>query len=383
MEAFALKEKLWTKKYLFSLLLVFGVNMGYALLNSVMAIYGSVLTSSSVAGGYMISVFTLSALVVRLGIKKLNEKYSNKTLLIFGLVLTVLAAAGYCWAKTLFPFLFFRMIHGFGFGISLTCATAISNQYVPASRLSEGVGFTSSANTVANAIGPTLALEILGQQYTHFLTLFLVLLGISLVTCILSLLITGAQKSNPSNGAKKTHQGIVIALVFVLATFSQSAVNSFLTSYTKTLDLGNIGFFFTITAVVTFISRFFSKKLQNGLGLKKMSLVLTLLMGLCILALTWLKTSRQLFFLAIPYGLSIGLLFPLFNYRIIQTVDASQFAYATSIYYCSLDFGYGIGAIIWGYISQYSGFQVMYLLAGALIGVMAVLDQLLLREKRG
>ena len=69
-----MEERLWTKKYLFSLLLVFGVNMGYALLNSVMAIYGSVLTYSSVVGGYMITVFTLSALFIRLFIKKLNEK---------------------------------------------------------------------------------------------------------------------------------------------------------------------------------------------------------------------------------------------------------------------------------------------------------------------
>lgn len=64
-----MEERLWTKKYLFSLLLVFGVNMGYALLNSVMAIYGSVLTYSSVVGGYMITVFTLSALFIRLFIK--------------------------------------------------------------------------------------------------------------------------------------------------------------------------------------------------------------------------------------------------------------------------------------------------------------------------
>ena len=60
-----MEERLWTKKYLFSLLLVFGVNMGYALLNSVMAIYGSVLTYSSVVGGYMITVFTHSALFIR------------------------------------------------------------------------------------------------------------------------------------------------------------------------------------------------------------------------------------------------------------------------------------------------------------------------------
>ena len=70
-----MEERLWTKKYLFSLLLVFGVNMGYALLNSVMAIYGSVLTSSSVVGGYMITVFISFLLYLfRLIYKKLNEK---------------------------------------------------------------------------------------------------------------------------------------------------------------------------------------------------------------------------------------------------------------------------------------------------------------------
>ena len=90
-----MEERLWTKKYLFSLLLVFGVNMGYALLNSVMAIYGSVLTSSSVVGGYMITVFTLSALFIRLFIKKLNEKINNKNLLIIGLLLTIIAAIGF------------------------------------------------------------------------------------------------------------------------------------------------------------------------------------------------------------------------------------------------------------------------------------------------
>lgn len=84
-----MKEKLWTKKYLFSLMLVFGVNMGYTLLNSVMAIYGTLLTSSSVMGGYMITEFTISALLARLFIKKLNEKYSNKVLLVFAMAMTV------------------------------------------------------------------------------------------------------------------------------------------------------------------------------------------------------------------------------------------------------------------------------------------------------
>mgnify|MGYP005795248281 FL=1 len=379
-EGVNMKEKLWTKEYLFSLLLVFGVNMGYALLNSVMAIYGTVLTSSSVMGGYMITVFTISALFVRLFIKKLNEKFSNKVLLIFGLCLTVIASIGYCLANDIVTFLIFRMIHGFGFGISLTCATAISNEYVPSSRLSEGVGFTSSANTIANAIGPTIALEILGEKYTNFFTLFAVLLIISAVILGLSLFVKSNTKAQKVNNEHQSYNGVIIACVFFLATFCQGAVNSFLTSYTKELNFGNIGLFFTLMAIVTFISRFFSRKIQNIFGLKKLSFILSIIMAVSIALIAFIQNEFQLFLLAIPLGLSTGLLFPIFNYRIIQTVDPSQFAFATSIYYCGLDIGYGLGAVVWGYVSQFFGYQVLYVVAALLIVVMIVFDQIVYQK---
>lgn len=375
-----MKEKLWTKKYLFSLLLVFGVNMGYALLNSVMAIYGTVLTSSSVVGGYMITVFTISALFIRLFIKKLNQKLSNKVLLVIGIGLTVFAALGYCLSQDIIPFLISRVIHGLGFGMSLTCATAISNEYVPASRLSEGVGFTSCANTVANAIGPTIALEILGEKYTNFISLFLLLLGISVIILILSFFVKSDTKHENRNQKKQSYKGIIIAAVFFIATFSEGAVNSFLTSYTKELHFGNIGLFFTMTAIVTFISRFFYKKIQDLLGLKKLSFILAISMSISIFMILFIQNEIQLFLLAIPYGLSVGSLFPIFNYRIIQTVDSSQFAYATSIYYCGLDIGYGLGAVIWGYISQYFGYHTVYFLAAILLVIMAFLDQIIYRK---
>ena len=375
-----MEERLWTKKYLFSLLLVFGVNMGYALLNSVMAIYGSVLTYSSVVGGYMITVFTLSALFIRLFIKKLNEKINNKNLLIIGLLLTIIAAIGYCFSKNIYLFLLFRIIHGLGLGISLTCATAISNEYVPASRLSEGVGFTSSANTIANATGPTIALAILGKKYTNFISLFLLLLVISLITFCFSFFIKSSTKSNVDKKEKQSYKGIIICMVFFLATFSQGAVNNYLTSYTKDLGLGNIGLFFTITAVVTFISRFFSKRTQDFFGMRKLSFILTLIMAASVFMISLIKNETQLFLLAIPCGLATGLLFPIFNYRIIQTVNASQFAFATSIYYCGLDIGYGLSAIAWGYVAQYFGYHVIYVLAALLLMVMAMIDQIVYKK---
>ena len=116
--------------------------------------------------------------------------------------------------------------------------------------------------------------------------------------------------------------------------------------------------------------------------MRRLSLGLALLMSLSTLSIVFVQTSWQLMLTAVPYGLAAGLLFPIFNYRIIRTVDASQFAYATSIYYCGLDLGYGIGALIWGYVSQYAGYQALYLIAALVLLIMAVLDQCLyIREK--
>lgn len=371
-----MKEQLWSKKYLFSLLLVFGVNMGYALLNSVMTIYGVLLTDSNIIGGYLISVFTIAALIARLFIKKLNERFSNKQLLVAGLLITVIAATGYCLVKQIGLFLLCRALHGIGFGISLTCATAISNEYVPLSRLNEGVGFTASANTIANAIGPTLALEILGSNYDNFLALFIVLLIITTVSFVLSLLVkSNTLAAKQQAGKSSSFKGIIIAAIFFLAVFSQGAVNSFLAAYGQKLELGNIGLFFTIVALATLVSRFFSHKVLKILGMRKLSFILTIILALSVFSIAIIQSKLQLYLIAIPFGIATGILYPIYNFRIIQTVLPSQFAFAASIYYCSVDLGYGIGAIIWGYVVQYFNYQTIYFLAALVLIIMAFIDQ--------
>src|SRR5699024_7626368 len=154
-----------------------------------------------------------------------------------------------------------------------------------------------------------------------FFTLFAVLLIISAVILGLSLFVKSNTKAQKINNEHQSYNGVIIACVFFLATFCQGAVNSFLTSYKKELNFGNIGLFFTLMAIVTFISRFFSRKIQNIFGLKKLSFILSIIMAVSIALIAFIQNEFQLFLLAIPLGLSTGLLFPIFNYRIIQTVD--------------------------------------------------------------
>lgn len=60
-----MKEKLWTRDYLYSVLVLFLCHMGPYLLLSVISLFAKQLTGSDAYAGMMASVFALSGLTAR------------------------------------------------------------------------------------------------------------------------------------------------------------------------------------------------------------------------------------------------------------------------------------------------------------------------------
>ena len=142
--------------------------------------------------------------------------------------------------------------------MGLTCATAISTECIPHTRLSEGIGFTASASTLGTAIGPMVAIEILGEGYTNWQSLFIAIVIVSAITLVGSFLFKYTQKKQEESktGAaiakkKTSYKGLIVAAVFMFAGITQSAINGYLTSFAKEMNLGNISLYFTVMAIAT------------------------------------------------------------------------------------------------------------------------------------
>jgi MFS family permease len=382
-----MKEKLWTGRYIHSLLLVFGVNVGVMLLHSVVAVYGTTLAASTVVGGYMITAFQISAMLTRFVVKPLSERYTNKQLLLFGVMMTILAGVGYCTTTSIPVFLVFRAVHAFGFSLGLTCATAISTECIPHTRLSEGIGFTASASTLGTAIGPMVAIEILGEGYTNWQSLFVAIVIVSAITLVGSFLFKYTQKKQEEskNGAaiakkKTSYKGLIVAAVFMFAGITQSAINGYLTSFAKEMNLGNISLYFTVMAIATLGIRFCSVQIQEKIGMRMLVYISALSMGIGVFGVAFAKSAAFVVLMAIPFGLGMGCLYPIFNYRILRTVDITQHAFGASMYYCSMDIAYGIGGFMWGYVAQWFGSNMVFVIAGSLILVMLVLDTFIYKK---
>ncbi|MBE5956365.1 MAG: MFS transporter [Lachnospiraceae bacterium] len=382
-----MKEKLWTGRYIHSLLLVFGVNVGVMLLHSVVAVYGTTLAASTVVGGYMITAFQVSAMLTRFVVKPLSERYTNKQLLLFGVIMTIIAGIGYCTTTSIPVFLIFRALHAFGFSLGLTCATAISTECIPHTRLSEGLGFTASASTLGTAIGPMVAIEILGDGYTNWQSLFICIVIVSVITLIGSVIFKYTQrKREPGqqrevlDKKKTSYKGLIVAGVFMFAGITQSAINGYLTSFAKEMNLGNISLYFTVMAVFTLGVRFVSVKVQEKIGMRMLVYISALSMGLGVFGVAFARSAAFVILMAVPFGIGMGFLYPIFNYRILRTVDVTQHAFGASMYYCAMDIAYGIGGFMWGYVAQAIGSNMVFIIGGSLILVMLVLDTFIYKK---
>ena len=66
---------------------------------------------------------------------------------------------------------------------------------------------------------------------------------------------------------------------------------------------------------------------------------------------------------AVFSGFGIGNIFPIMQFLALKDVAANRRGAATSTFFNSFDLGIGIGAPLWGVVSQYTGYTAMYLIA--------------------
>ena len=165
-------SKLWSKYYIITILLSIGINMVSHLLLSTIVIHAKAITGSDIYAGFMTTVFTIAALFVRTFIGKVLDSVGRKKVLIVGMIITSIAALMYGITDNIYIIIISRIIHGIGFGITSTAIATIVTDIIPEERLLEGIGYAGIAATIASALGPTMALSIVGADYSNFKGLF-------------------------------------------------------------------------------------------------------------------------------------------------------------------------------------------------------------------
>lgn len=183
-----MEEKLWTKRYILAVTILFGVCLCSNIVLSVLTIFAKNLTGLDTYAGLMTSVFTIAALSVRFIAGILLDKFNCKRVILGGMILMIIASILFIRCENITSALIYRAIQGVGFGIASTGGSTYVTKICHPTRLLEGVSYAAIANSLTGVIGPSLAYGLIGKDYDRFHLLFIVSTLIAIGTFILMLL---------------------------------------------------------------------------------------------------------------------------------------------------------------------------------------------------
>jgi len=163
------KRPIWTKSFInisISTFFIFAVFYALLTLVPIYVMDAEGLNGTAAEGGIAVSIFLVSAIIMRFFAGLILEKFGKRKILILGVFMFALSAVLYMFINDLTPLLLLRFFHGIWFSLVTTVAGAIAADLVPPERRGEGLGYYGIAMNLGIVAGPFLALTL--QSYVAY-----------------------------------------------------------------------------------------------------------------------------------------------------------------------------------------------------------------------
>jgi MFS family permease len=384
-------EKLFTKNFILTSLSTFTLFTSFYFLLITLPFYIQKLGGSESEIGYIIGVFTISAVFLRPFIGREVDKRGRKKLLVAGMVVFLLSMMLYNYTTDVTSLLLLRIFHGIGWGAATTAASTLIADIAPSSRRGEAMGIFGMASNVAMAIGPVLSIILL-KAY-DFQVLFIVCSAIALLSLLLVLPISEEIVIRPKTPLFSKEALFPSALMFTIS-LTYGSIVSFLPLFQEKQGIANAGIFFSVFAITLILVRTLAGKLSDIKGRK---FVIVPGMILITLGLFFVATANSLtafLVAALLYGLGFGLFHPTMMALLVDRVSPQGRGAAMGTFTAAFDLGIGVGSIIMGIVLQFAGsvlkekfgefagFSAIYILGGLIVLAAAVLFTLKYNENK-
>ncbi|MDW0117113.1 MFS transporter [Sporosarcina thermotolerans] len=383
------KEPIWTKSFISLFLTNLSVFIVFYGLVSTLPLYAKdALSRTDEEAGLLMTIFLLSAIIVRPFTGKLLDIAGKRRMLWISLIFYLICTVLYYFITPFEGLLALRFFQGIWFSIVTTAAGSIAADIVPVTRRGAGLGYFVMSTNLAVVVGPFIALFII-QTYSYD-ALFILMSILMLIGAVVAVLIPDVKVEGAVTPSKRftwndlfEKKAIPIALLASLIAFSYASVLSYLSIYALEKELlAFASFFFVVFAAVMLITRPLTGKIFDEKGPVYILIpgFILFFIGFFILAF---MNSAGLFLLAgACVGLGYGALVPSLQTLAIQSTSHNRSGYATATFFTLFDTGLAIGSFILGVIASQFGYQNVYLLSGLLVLVVLALYIMTFRKRR-
>lgn len=375
-------DRIWTKNFIMTMLAgLFSAMVFYTTL-ATFAVYAVFrFEAGESVAGFAASIFLLGSVFGRTFSGRYLELVGRRRMVIVGGILFIVLCAAYLLPVGLAVFLVIRFLHGITFGAIQNALQTIVIKFIPPKRLGEGLGYFSLNFILAAGAGPFIGLHIL-KVFTYPELLYLCVF-LSVVAFILSFFIDIKEPEFTEEqrlAFKKPFSikdvfekaALPLACMAILVGACYTSITAFLEAYTIELHLtAYTPYYFLILTVVVIIVRPRAGRLldRKGENIVMYPSLLCFVLSLAILVVT--GSGVILFLSAVMLALGFGNVLIMGQTIAAKSVPPHRTAKANATYFAFSDMGYGIGPLLFGMVSAFKGFSVMYAV-GALVMVGAM-----------
>lgn len=362
------RKPIWTKSFInISISTFFIFTVFYALLTFVPLYVMEDLNGTVAEGGMATSVFLVSAIIVRLAAGMILDKFGNKEVLVFSVLMFTVSTILYIFIGTFAALLFLRFFHGIWFGLVTTVAGAIAADIIPPERRGEGMGYYAIAMNLAVVAGPFIALTL--QPLVSSQVIFIIFGAIMVIGFICALMVQVQKVPKETAPARKLAlsnfletKSMPIASVGFLISFAYASIITFISVYADSLGLlQTASFFFVVYAVAMLLVRPFTGRLFDAKGPDYVIIPSIIIFAIGLWTLSYTATSWMLLLSGALIGLGYGTLLPSFQTLAIEAADKHRSGYATGTFFAFYDTGIAIGAVALGVMASALGYSKLYL----------------------
>ena len=339
--------------------------------------------ASKSAIGAILSLYALTALLIRPFSGFIVDSFSRKAVLMICYFGFFAFFAGYMVAGTLLLFTIVRSLHGFTFGAVSVASTTMAIDVMPAQKRGSGIAYYGVANNLAMSVGPMSTMYLHQHNVSYDMTFMIALLVCGLGFVAVSF-IKAPQKEQQKNKLPLSLDRFWLKkawpesfnLVFV--SFSYGLLTTYLAIYGKE-ELGiesGSGTFFLLFAVGIIISRLAASHWINRGFVTVNITVGTIILTVGYAIFTICTSPVGYYSSALIIGLGQGMFLPACQTIFINLAPNSQRGTANSTYLTSWDIGAGIGITVGGAIVDHFGYTTAFASASVSVAIALLLFSL-------
>ena len=333
--------------------------------------------------GLIMGIHSVTAIMVRPLFGRVLDKRGGKIVAVAGVLIMVASMPGFYFLKSAgLLAIVLRAVNGIGWGVSTTALLAICSELAPSRRMAQALGIIGVAGIISQAVGPAVAEEIFRRHSFDAVFTFSLLMLAAALLCIVPI-----KEERPTSAHKKESQtrgalAFPLAILLIIAAMpaihgaARGTVLNFIALYGASLGFGRVGPFFLAFSVGAIITRLGLGDISDRYGRKRVIFPSAVLIGLNLFWIAALDSYWAFIVSGFIAGLAQGLIFPALSTYLIDFMGRQNKGLALGLYLSLFDVGMGLGSPVFGWISDVSGYRLMYVVAGSLILVSTILFSL-------